>query len=99
MFGMLIAVLPSVSTATHPSAKPSSSPSPTGGERPGVPFLGYTWDVMKLARAIEAFLANRRVQRITGSYDLGFDDAISPENDFQREATRQALICVEWDRE
>lgn len=50
-------------------------------------------------RAIKAFLMERSERSITSSYNAGFDDASSPQDAFRREATRRALLGVEWDNE
>lgn len=50
-------------------------------------------------RAIKAFLSERSERSITSSYNAGFDDASSSQNAFQREASRRALLGVEWDSE
>lgn len=49
-------------------------------------------------RAVQAFLATRSAANITKSYDTAFGDA--PESDsnaFRQEATRRALLDVEWE--
>ena len=50
-------------------------------------------------RAIKAYLADRSEQSITNSYNAGFGDSAAESDDFQREATRHALLNVEWDSE
>lgn len=50
-------------------------------------------------RALKAFLNERSERSITSSYDAGFDDAAASPGAFQREATRRALLSVEWDHE
>lgn len=49
-------------------------------------------------RAVRAFLATRAEQNITKSYDAAFGDAgESDVDDLRREATRRALLDVEWE--
>lgn len=51
-----------------------------------------------LARAAEEFLLERRRRDITASYDRAFGPAAGATDDdaFRREATRRALLDVEW---
>jgi hypothetical protein len=49
-------------------------------------------------RAVQAFLATRAEQNITKSYDAAFGDAgESDVDELRREATRRALLDVEWE--
>jgi predicted transcriptional regulator len=49
-------------------------------------------------RAVQAFLATRAEENITKSYDAAFGDAGEGDVDqWRREATRRALLDVEWE--
>jgi predicted transcriptional regulator len=49
-------------------------------------------------RAVQAFLATRAEENITKSYDAAFGDAGEADVDqWRREATRRALLDVEWE--
>lgn len=49
-------------------------------------------------RAVQAFLATRLEANITKSYDTAFGDVPESEVDaLRREATRRALLDVEWE--
>lgn len=53
-------------------------------------------------KAVQAYLATRVEGNVTASYDAAFGDGSDPEPDaqqesFGREATRRALLNVEWD--
>ena len=48
-------------------------------------------------RAVQAFLATRLEQNITSSYNAAFSEAEDSDIDgLRREATRRALLDVEW---
>ena len=52
------------------------------------------------ARAMREFLGVQRDTAITASYDQAFGDADDPESEqLRREATRRALLAVEWSEE
>jgi predicted O-methyltransferase YrrM len=48
-------------------------------------------------RAVQAFLATRSDENITKSYDAAFGDAAESDVDAFRDATRRALLGVEWE--
>ena len=51
-------------------------------------------------KAVQAYLATRVEGNVTASYDAAFGDGSEPdarEESFGREATRRALLNVEWD--
>lgn len=49
-------------------------------------------------RAVQEFLATRAEQNVTKSYDAAFGDAVESDvDDLRREATRRALLDVEWE--
>jgi metal-responsive CopG/Arc/MetJ family transcriptional regulator len=53
-------------------------------------------------KAVQAFLATRVEGNVTASYDAAFGDASDTEanaheESFRREASRRALLNVEWD--
>lgn len=52
-----------------------------------------------LSRAAQAFLEEQRGREVTASYDSAFGPEAEADDDvrrFRREATRRALLDVEW---
>jgi hypothetical protein len=47
-------------------------------------------------RAVREYLGERRDMSVTASYDVAFADGEDDAETFRREATRRALLSVEW---